>query len=172
MKSRIGLSVVAAGVGGVVALGGAQVVHATSAPATTYHACIDGNHGLNAANPDGSCPAGQTPTSWPGALSSSTGTQLTKSVASQQKSITAAEANMKSSLTQVRGTARKIAGLDRRFRNETTVSAQIGTLGDMSQQSQLEIQQLVDQLSKFDETLSNVLKKFGDTQSSIVKNLK
>jgi hypothetical protein len=44
--------------------------------------------------------------------------------------------------------------------------------GDMSQESQLQIQMAMDRLSKFEQMLSNVMKSASDSQAAIVANLK
>jgi hypothetical protein len=46
------------------------------------------------------------------------------------------------------------------------------SLSDLSQEQQLKLQLLMDRMTKADEALSNALKKFGDTASNIVGNMK
>jgi len=36
----------------------------------------------------------------------------------------------------------------------------------------IRLQMMMDRISKFEETLSNIMKKLGDTQASIIQNLK
>ena len=45
-------------------------------------------------------------------------------------------------------------------------------LGDLSTQSQLKLQMSMDRVSKFYETLSNLLKKLDQTQQELVENLR
>ncbi len=45
-------------------------------------------------------------------------------------------------------------------------------LSDMSQDDKMKLQQIMDRKSKFETMLSNILKKFSDTSSGIIQNLK
>jgi hypothetical protein len=49
---------------------------------------------------------------------------------------------------------------------------QLDSLSDLSDVEQLRLQQLMDRRQKLFETLSNLMKKFSDTQSAIVSNMK
>jgi hypothetical protein len=51
-------------------------------------------------------------------------------------------------------------------------STGMDSLGDLSQEQQLKMQMMMDQRSKLEETLSNIMKKMSDTSESIVQNLK
>jgi len=54
----------------------------------------------------------------------------------------------------------------------TEMNNELDSLGDMSEQDQLQLQMLMDRRSKFEETISNVMKSQQDTAGSIVSNLK
>ncbi len=45
-------------------------------------------------------------------------------------------------------------------------------LNDLSSMDSIRLQMMMDRISKFEETLSNIMKKLGDTQASIIQNLK
>jgi Tfp pilus assembly protein PilP len=51
-------------------------------------------------------------------------------------------------------------------------AARPDSVGDLGQIEQLRLQQVMDRRSKMAETLSNIMKKMSDTQSSIIGNLK
>lgn len=53
-----------------------------------------------------------------------------------------------------------------------TLQGQVDSLSDLSESAQLQLQMAMDRMSKFIETLSNILKKIDDTDSGIVQNLK
>ncbi len=54
----------------------------------------------------------------------------------------------------------------------TTMQGQMDSLGDMSEQQQIEIQLAQSRASKYYEMLSNVMKSVSDTQGAIVANMK
>jgi hypothetical protein len=54
----------------------------------------------------------------------------------------------------------------------TQTNNQLDSLGDMSEQDQLQLQMLMDRRSKVEEAISNMMKSQQDTASSIVSNLK
>jgi hypothetical protein len=47
-----------------------------------------------------------------------------------------------------------------------------GDIGDMSQMDSMKLQMLMDRWSKAEQSLSNLMKRTGDTRSQIVGNLK
>src|SRR5450631_1735376 len=49
---------------------------------------------------------------------------------------------------------------------------QLDAMNEMSEETSMRLQMAMDRRSKFMETLSNILKKISDTQSSIVQNMK
>ena len=51
-------------------------------------------------------------------------------------------------------------------------ASQLDSTSDMSQEQQLKMQMAMDRYSKMMTTLSNILKKMSDTQSSITQNMK
>ncbi|MDP4261974.1 MAG: hypothetical protein Q8941_05530 [Bacteroidota bacterium] len=52
------------------------------------------------------------------------------------------------------------------------LKSQKDALSDMSQDDQLRLQQFMDRRSKMETTLSNIMKKFSETASSITQNIK
>src|SRR6266478_4556143 len=52
------------------------------------------------------------------------------------------------------------------------IKSQLDSLSEMGEMESLRLQMAMDRLSKLMSTLSNLLKKISDTQSSIVANLK
>jgi hypothetical protein len=48
----------------------------------------------------------------------------------------------------------------------------LDSLSELAETESLMLQMLMDRLSKFEETISNVLKKIADTQDAIIANLK
>ncbi len=54
----------------------------------------------------------------------------------------------------------------------SSLQSKLDSYGDMSQESQLEIQMAQDRSSKFYEMLSNIMKSVNDTQGAIVANMK
>ncbi len=54
----------------------------------------------------------------------------------------------------------------------TQMNNQLDSLGDMSEQDQLQLQMLMDQREKLEEAISNMMKSQQDTASGIVSNLK
>lgn len=56
--------------------------------------------------------------------------------------------------------------------SQKAVGSQTDNLSDMGQQQQLRLQQTMDQKEKADQTLSNIMKKKSDTDSSVIQNMK
>jgi hypothetical protein len=55
---------------------------------------------------------------------------------------------------------------------QNNLKSQLDNMNEMSEMTSMRLQMAMDRRSKFMETLSNVLKKIGDTQSAIVQNMK
>lgn len=53
-----------------------------------------------------------------------------------------------------------------------SLHASNNSMGDMSSQDQMNLQQLMEQKSQFEEIFSNLMKTFQDTQDSIIQNIK
>jgi hypothetical protein len=53
-----------------------------------------------------------------------------------------------------------------------SLQARLDSMSEMGEMESLRLQMAMDRLSKFMNTLSNLLKKFSDTASGIVQNLK
>jgi bacteriocin-like protein len=49
---------------------------------------------------------------------------------------------------------------------------QLDTMGELSAEQQLQLQQSMEQMTKSTSTLSNIMKKQADTSSQIISNLK
>ena len=52
------------------------------------------------------------------------------------------------------------------------IKKDLDSMNEMSELDQLRLQMLMDRRSKMMETLSNLMKKFSDTQEDIIQNLK
>ena len=53
-----------------------------------------------------------------------------------------------------------------------TIKDKLDSLGELGEMESLRLQMAMDRLSKFMQTLANILKKMSDTESEIIENLK
>jgi len=140
---------------------------------TSVTACVDAKtRAMFLAASDGTCAVGRKAISWPGRLDPALVTKLDAALASSLTSARNLRSRMNTLASELASDQKKIAQLQAAFASETRVSARVKTLDELSQQTQKELQQGLDGDSSFLSTISNVLKKLTDTDSSVVSNLK
>jgi hypothetical protein len=173
MPSRVTATALTLALGAAIALGGVQLTHAATTSTGRFEACVSTTtHELYHTLPSGGCTTGQTATSWVGQLDTSTASSVATTSASNDKAVGAGVKALKSALKTYNKDKKKYASLASRLKTQSKTADKIGSLSDMSQQLQLELQVVTDRQSKLLETISNILKKLDGTDDSLVNNLK
>jgi hypothetical protein len=173
MTSRLGTSVLAAGLGAVLAIGGAQLVHAAAPSKSDFQACADKQTGaLFEAPSGGACLKGQTAVTWFGHLDPTIATQIGNQVSSRRKALAGIDSGLKSLKARLRSKQHAYDVAKKKFFSDQTLKARELDELEMTETESLRLQMAMDRVSKFMTALSNIEKEAADTDSAEISNSK